>query len=89
MKAIHRERKVGLAYEGHYYWSMHRRKLSAVTFTGIRLRGLRVEQDVNGSFNYIYVECGNKDRSFPTKVYRFPMLQTELGNNGVVAQYAE
>ena len=37
MKAIRQERKVELAYEGHYYWDMRRWKLSATAFTGIRL----------------------------------------------------
>ncbi len=36
MKAIRQERKVELAYEGHYYWDMRRWKLSATAFTGIR-----------------------------------------------------
>ncbi|MCS2594323.1 RagB/SusD family nutrient uptake outer membrane protein [Bacteroides thetaiotaomicron] len=63
--------KSELAYEGHYYWDMRRWKLSATAFTGIRLHGLKIEQNANGSFNYIYVECDDKDRNFPTKMYRF------------------
>ncbi|MCS2338214.1 RagB/SusD family nutrient uptake outer membrane protein [Bacteroides sp. BFG-606] len=39
IKAIRQERKVELAYEGHYYWDMRRWKLSATAFTGIRLHG--------------------------------------------------
>ena len=31
----------------------------------------------------------DKDRNFPTKMYRFPMPQAELDNNGAVTQYAE
>ena len=89
MKAIRQERKVELAYEGHYYWDMRRWRLSATAFTGIRLHGLKIEQNANGSFNYIYVECDDKDRNFPTKMYRFPMPQAELDNNGAVTQYAE
>ena len=89
MKAIRQERQVELAYEGHYYWDMRRWKLSATAFTGIRLHGLKIEQNANGSFNYIYVECDDKDRNFPTKMYRFPMPQAELDNNGAVTQYAE
>ena len=41
------------------------------------------------SFTYIYTECDDKDRNFPTKMYRFPMPQAELDNNGAVTQYAE
>lgn len=37
----------------------------------------------------IYTECDDKDRNFPTKMYRFPMPQAELDNNGAVTQYAE
>ena len=83
------ERKVELAYEGHYYWDMRRWKLSATAFTGIRLHGMKIEKNANGSFTYIYTECDDKDRNFPTKMYRFPMPQAELDNNGAVTQYAE
>ena len=89
MKAIRQERKVELAYEGHYYWDMRRWKLSATAFTGIRLHGMKIEKNANGSFTYIYTECDDKDRNFPTKMYRFPMPQAELDNNGAVTQYAE
>ena len=44
MKAIRQERKVELAYEGHYYWDMRRWKLSATAFTGIRLHGMKIEK---------------------------------------------
>ena len=88
-KAIRQERKVELAYEGHYYWDMRRWKLSATAFTGIRLHGMKIEKNANGSFTYIYTECDDKDRNFPTKMYRFPMPQAELDNNGAVTQYAE
>ncbi len=54
---------------------MRRWRLSATAFTGIRLHGLKIEQNANVSFNYIYVECDDKDRNFPTKMYRFPMPQ--------------
>ena len=74
---------------GHYYWDMRRWKLSATAFTGIRLHGMKIEQNANGSFTYIYTQCDDKDRNFPTKMYRFPMPQAELDNNGAVTQYAE
>ena len=53
-------------------------------FTGIRLHGMKIEKNANGSFTYIYTECDDKDRNFPTKMYRFPMPQAELDNNGAV-----
>lgn len=59
-------------------------------FTGIRLHGMKNRENANGSlFTYIYTECDDKDRNFPTKMYRFPMPQAELDNNGAVTQYAE
>ena len=50
---------------------------------------MKIEKNANGAFTYFYTECDDKDRNFPTKMYRFPMPQAELDNNGAVTQYAE
>jgi hypothetical protein len=86
--AIRQERKVELAFEGHYYWDMRRWKLADTAFTGYRVHGLKIEK-LGESFKYTYVECDTEDRNFPTKMYRFPMPEDELSNNAAVNQYAE
>ncbi|MCS2305575.1 hypothetical protein NXX42_00175 [Bacteroides thetaiotaomicron] len=50
---------------------MRRWRLSATAFTEYPSSWTKIEQNANGSFNYIYVECDDKDRNFPTKMYRF------------------
>lgn len=89
MAAIRQERKVELAYEGLYYWDMRRWGLATTAFTGIRVHGFKIEQNANGSFNYIYVDCDKQDRNFPSKMYQIPLPTDELNNNSAVEQYEE
>ena len=89
MAAIRQERKVEMAFEGHYYWDMKRWELAESAFTGIRLHGLKIEQDAAGGYLYTYVEVDDQDRNFPAKMYRCPIPQAELNNNGLINQYPE
>ena len=89
METIRQERKVELAYEGQYYWDMRRWKLADSAFTGLRVHGLKVEQNANATFKYTYVDCDKQDRNFPSKMYRIPMPVAELNNNSTVEQYPE
>lgn len=89
MAAIRQERKVEMAFEGHYYWDMKRWGLAETAFTGIRLHGLKIEKNSAGGYNYTYVECDNQDRNFPSKMYRLPIPQAELDNNGLINQFPE
>ena len=86
MDAIRQERKVELAFEGHYYWDMRRWKLAHTAFTGIRTHGLKIEKEANGSFTYYYVECDDQDRNFPEKMYSCPIPESELNNNKSITQ---
>lgn len=86
MEAIRQERKVELAYEGHYYWDMRRWKLAHTAFTGIRAHGLKIEQNPNGSYTYFYIEVDDQDRNFPEKMYSCPIPQSELDNNKSITQ---
>ena len=89
LAAIRQERKVEMAFEGHYYWDMKRWELAESAFSGIRLHGLKIEQDASGGFLYTYVEVDNQDRNFPAKMYRCPIPQAELDNNGLINQFPE
>ena len=90
--AIRQERKVELAYEGLRYWDMRRWELAAENYpTGLanyQQHGLRIEK--NGeNFVYSYVSVDDKDRTFASKLYRFPMPESELNSNKLVDQYPE
>lgn len=89
MAAIRQERKVELAFEGQWWWDMKRWGLAESAFSGIRLHGLRIEKDATGGFVYTYVECDDQDRNFPSKMYRCPIPQSELDNNGLISQFPE
>lgn len=89
MKAIRQERKVELAYEGLYYWDMRRWGLAETAFTGLRVHGLKIENNGDGTFKYTYVDCDGQSRNFPKKMYRIPLPQDELQANSLVKQYPE
>ena len=89
MDAIRQERKVELAYEGLWYWDMRRWKLAHTAFTGIRVHGLKIEKEANGSFTYYYVECDDQDRNFPQKMYTCPIPTSELENNKSITQISD
>lgn len=87
--AIRQERKVELAYEGHYYWDLRRWKLAHTVLNGIRVHGLKIEDQGAGVFKYSYIDCDLQDRHFPQKMYRVPLPASELNGNGSVNQYPE
>ena len=89
MDAIRQERKVELAYEGLWYWDMRRWKLAHTAFTGIRVHGLKIDKEANGSFTYYYVECDDQNRNFPEKMYTCPIPTSELENNKSITQISD
>lgn len=91
-KAIRQERKVELAYEGLLYWDLRRWEDAAKDYPdglcNYRQHGLKIVRSGDG-FKYSYVTIDDKDRSFPAKMYRFPMPTSELNSNNLVEQYPE
>lgn len=92
-KAIKQERKVELAYEGQWYWDLRRWKLASQSYdngglNNYRVHGVKIEKS-GDNFIYTYVECDTQDRNYPSKMYRFPIPQTELNNNALVEQSQE
>jgi hypothetical protein len=96
--AIRQERKVELAYEGLWYWDLRRwgvaHKQYPEGLTGYQQHGLKITKagtDSEGKpvFQYQYVSVDDKNRNFPQLMYRFPMPEGELANNGAVEQYEE
>lgn len=91
--AIRQERKVELAYEGLWYWDLRRWKDAAKQYpeglNGYQVHGLKIEKQANGDFTYTYVSVDDKDRTYPEKMYRFPLPTSELSSNALVTQYPE
>lgn len=85
MSAIRQERKIELAYEGLRYWDLRRWELAAENYptglSGYQQHGLKIEKNDDGSFTYSYVSVDDKDRNFETRMYRFPIPQSEIDNN--------
>lgn len=90
--AIRQERKVELAYEGLRYWDLRRWKDAAKDYPeglcNYKQHGLKIVRS-GDSFTYSYVTIDDKDRSFPERLYRFPLPASELNSNSSVEQYAE
>ena len=84
--AIRQERKVELAYEGHYYWDMRRWHLAHEAFTGNRAHGFKIVKEPNGALTYYYIEVDDQNRNFPEKMYTNPIPQSELENNKLITQ---
>jgi hypothetical protein len=91
--AIRQERRVELAFEGHWYWDLRRwgvaHKQYPEGLTGYQVHGLKVTNNGDGSFTYEYVSVDNEDREFQERMYRLPMPDGELENNSLVEQYPE
>lgn len=92
-KAIRQERKVELAYEGLWYWDLRRWGEAHLDYpvglNNYQVHGLRPDRQPNGSFTWTYVSVDDRDRTFPQKMYRFPLPEGELRSNASVSQFAE
>ncbi len=86
--AICQERKVELAYEGLRYWDLRRWGVAAEDYpaglSGYQQHGLRIVSNEDGTFTYTYVSVDEKDRTFESKLYRFPLPKSELDNNSAL-----
>ena len=99
--AIRQERKVELAYEGHWYWDLRRwgvaHKKYPEGLTGYKLHGLKIEKNNGGTpddesddiYTYTYVSVDDDNRNFPQKMYQFPLPESELDSNKEVQQFSD
>jgi hypothetical protein len=93
-QAIRQERRVELAFEDDWYWSLRRWKEAAENYplglNNYQVHGLKIEASaVEGQYQYTYVSVDDRDRNFPAKMYRFPLPEGELNSNPLVNQYPE
>ena len=83
--AIRQERKIELAYEGLRYWDLRRWETAAedypIGLSAYQQHGLKIVKNDDGTFTYSYVSVDEKDRSFESRLYRFPLPKSELENN--------
>lgn len=90
---IRAERKVELAYEGLHYWDLRRWNLADKDYpTGLcnyQIHGLKIEKISDDQYRYSYVTIDDAMRQFPSRLYRFPMPESELNSNSLVNQYDE
>lgn len=99
--AIRQERKVELAFEGHWYWDLRRwgvaHKKYPEGLTGYKLHGLKIEKNNGGTpddesddvYTYTYVSVDDDNRNFPQKMYQFPLPESELDSNPEVQQFSD
>ena len=91
--AIRQERRVELAFEGHWYWDLRRWRVAHENYpeglNNYQCHGLQIEDNGDGSFTYTYVSIDNENRKFNERMYRLPMPDGELENNSLVEQYKE
>ncbi len=91
--AIRQERRVELAFEGHWYWDLRRWRVAHENYpeglNNYQCHGLQIEDNGDGSFTYTYVSIDNENRKFNERMYRLPMPDGELENNSLVEQYEE
>ena len=100
-KAIRQERKIELAYEGHWYWDLRRWGVAKNAYpeglSGYKLHGLKIERDKKDTpedasddvYTYTYVSVDDKNRNYPEKMDRFPLPESEMASNKEVQQYPE
>lgn len=82
---IKKERTIELAGEGQHYWDLRRWKDAETTLTGKYVHGIKATGD-GTSFTYDYITCDDAPRQFPSKLYAFPILSSELINNPACTQ---
>lgn len=72
---IRHERRVELAFEDHRFWDLKRWKV-APAILGSPLRGVEITRNQNMTFNYNLINI--EDRSFESKMYFYPIPQSEI-----------
>ncbi len=75
---IRNERRVELAFEGHRFWDVRRWMIAEETL-GTPVHGVEISKR-GGTFQYKSVEV--EDRTFDTRMYFYPIPQSEINITG-------
>ncbi len=81
---IRNERRVELAFEEHRFFDIRRWRIAESLLNG-PLYGLKIEKTGN---NFTYTRYPFENRSFPSKMYVFPIPQSEIDKNPAAKQIA-
>ena len=91
--AIRQERKVELAFEGHWYWDLRRWGVAhedyPVGLNNYQVHAMKIEDNGDGTFTYDYVSADHMNRTFDQRMYCLPMPESEIESNSLVEQYPE
>lgn len=82
--AIHRERRVELAFEEKRWLDLRRWKIAEEKLNGV-LHGMEITQ-VNGQFKYTVIPAPGGEREFYEKNYLLPLPQSALDRNPKLTQ---
>lgn len=80
---IRHERRIELAFEEHRHLDVRRWKIAESTLGGT-IYGLKIVLNENGSLTYTKVKV--EDRVFSSKMYLYPILQSEIDWNPALIQ---
>ena len=86
--AIRKERKLELAYEGHYFWDMLRWKVFVDEQNGTTVHGFKITKE-GAETRYEYIDCDEQTRTFADRIYQCPIPEGELSNNKLLNQFPE
>ena len=86
--AIRKERKLELAFEGHYFWDMLRWGVFVEEQNGTTVHGFHITKE-GADTRYEYINCDEAKRSFTDRIYQCPLPEGELNNNKAVQQFQE
>ena len=80
---VHHERKIELAMEEHRQWDVRRWRIAEQTLGGT-IYGLRMVKDAFGEISYERFKV--EDRVFNSKMYLYPLPQSEINKNSALEQ---
>ena len=86
--AIRKERKLELAFEGHYFWDLCRWEVLVEELNGTTVHGFKVTSEGANS-RYEYIDCDEQTRIYTDKIYQVPLPEGELSNNKALQQFPE
>lgn len=83
---LQKEKVCEFAFEGHRYWDLRRWKTAPSVLDGMRMHGVSVTKNDDGTFSYQVIDCDKEDRYFPEKYLVVPIPDFETRNNTLCKQ---
>jgi hypothetical protein len=86
LKDLEKEKMCEFAFEGHRYWDLRRWKTAMTKLNGVRMHGVAITKNDDGSFTYEIVDCDKADRYFSERYLVVPIPTFEIRNNNLCKQ---